>query len=76
MFNCVGDFVNGYLFFENNYVGFIGWFGMSMIILGDGWFGIVLNDKFIIMCSLDFWCNENGMICENWVLIDLFYVYC
>jgi predicted ester cyclase len=73
--NRVGDPANGHLFSENNYVGFTGWPGMSMTISGDGWLGIVPNDKSITMRSLDFWRNENGMIRENWVLIDLLHVY-
>lgn len=48
---------------------------MSMTISGDGWLGIVPNDKPITMRSLDFWRNENGMIRENWVLVDLLHVY-
>ena len=31
--------------------------------------------KKITMCSLDFWRIENGLIRENWVLLDLLDVY-
>jgi hypothetical protein len=27
------------------------------------------------MCSLDFWRCEDGLIRENWVLVDLLHVY-
>lgn len=73
--NRNGDPDNGHLFAENNYVGFTGWPGMSMTISDDGWLGIAPNNKEITMRSLDFWRNENGMIRENWVLIDLLHVY-
>ena len=65
----------GHLFADADYVGFTGWPGMSMTISGDGWLGIVPADQRITMRSLDFWRVENGLIRENWVLIDLLHVY-
>lgn len=73
--NRNGDPTNGHLFAENSYVGFTGWPGMHMTISDDGWLGIPPGDKPITMRSLDFWRNENGMLRENWVLIDLLHVY-
>jgi hypothetical protein len=48
---------------------------MSMSITGDGWMGIAPSGQKITMRSLDFWRCENGMIRENWVLVDLLHVY-
>ncbi len=71
----VGDPTKGFLFAENNYVGFTAWPGMSMTISEDGWLGIAPSNQQITMRSLDFWRCENSMIRENWVLIDLLDVY-
>jgi hypothetical protein len=37
--------------------------------------GIAPSGKRINMCSLDFWRIENGLIRENWVLVDLLDMY-
>lgn len=65
----------GIFFGDGDYVAFTGWPGMSMTITGDGWLGIAPSDQEITMRSLDFWRCENGLIRENWVLIDLLHVY-
>lgn len=65
----------GIFFGDGDYVGFTGWPGMSMTISGDGWLGIAPSNQEITMRSLDFWRCENGLIRENWVLIDLLHVY-
>ncbi len=66
---------NGALFGDGDYVGFTAWPGMRMTITGDGWLGIVPSNQAITMRSLDFWRCENGLIRENWVLVDLLHVY-
>lgn len=66
---------NGALFADGDYVGFTAWPGMQMTITGDGWLGIPPTDKAITMRSLDFWRCENGMIRENWVLVDILSTY-
>ena len=71
----VGSGDTGHLFADNDYVGFTAWPGMHMSISGDGWLGIAPAGQQITMRSLDFWRCENGMIRENWVLIDLLDVY-
>ena len=71
----VGDTEGGYLFAEGDYVGFTAWPGMYMTISDDGWLGIPPIHKPISMRSLDFWRCENGLIKENWVLIDLLHIY-
>ena len=40
-----------------------------------GWMGIAPSGKRITLRSLDFWRLENGLIRENWVLVDLLDVY-
>lgn len=66
---------SGPLFADGNYVGFTAWPGMKMTVSGDGWLGIAPSNQKITMRSLDFWRCENGLIRENWVLIDLLHVY-
>ena len=66
---------NGVLFGDASYVGYTGWPGMRMTVSGDGWLGLAPVNKKITMRSLDFWRIENGLIRENWVLIDLLHVY-
>ena len=70
-----GDFANGILFADNDYVGFTAWPGMFMTVSGDGWMGIAPSGKEITMRSLDFWRCEGGLIRENWVLVDILDVY-
>lgn len=71
----VGDAGAGHLFADGDYVGFTAWPGMHMSVSGDGWMGIAPAGQEITMRSLDFWRCENGMIRENWVLVDLLNVY-
>ncbi len=65
----------GIMFGDADYVAFTAWPGMRMTVSGDGWLGIAPSGKEITMRSLDFWRRENGVIRENWVLIDLLHVY-
>ncbi|NWF71055.1 MAG: ester cyclase [Chloroflexi bacterium] len=65
----------GALFGDGDYVGFTAWPGMKMTLSGDGWLGIAPANQAITMRSLDFWRCENGLIRENWVLVDLLHVY-
>ncbi len=64
-----------YFWGDENYVGVTAWPGMRMTYTGDGWLGIVPTQKEITMRSLDFWRIENGLIRENWVLVDLLDVW-
>ncbi len=63
------------MFADGEYVGVTGWPNMKMAISGDGWLGIAPAGQEITMRSLDFWRVENGLIRENWVLVDLLSVY-
>lgn len=71
----VGTLGKGNLFGDGDYVGFTAWPGMHMTLDGDGFIGIAPVNKRITMRSLDFWRCENGLIRENWVLVDLLHVY-
>ncbi|GDX58084.1 hypothetical protein LBMAG30_22470 [Comamonadaceae bacterium] len=65
----------GEFFADGDYVGVSGWPNMQATISGDGWMGIAPAGQQITMRSLDFWRCENGLIRENWVLVDLLHVY-
>lgn len=65
----------GAFFADGDYVAFTAWPGMNMTLSGDGWLGIAPSNQAMTMRSLDFWRCENGLIRENWVLVDLLHVY-
>ena len=71
----VGTLGKGDLFGDGDYVGFTAWPGMRATITGDGWLGIAPSGQKVTMRSLDFWRCENGLIRENWVLVDILDVY-
>ena len=71
----VGTLGKGNLFAEGDFVGFTAWPGMHMTITGDGFLGIAPSNQKITMRSLDFWRCENGLIRENWVMVDLLHVF-
>ncbi len=58
-------------FADGNYVFFCGWPAMKATVTGDGWMGIAPAGQQLEMTSLDIWRCENGLIRENWVMIDL-----
>jgi len=60
---------------EGNYVGVTGWPNMQQTITDDGWLGIAPTGIKITLRSLDFWRIEDGMIRENWVLVDILDMY-
>ncbi|SHG96264.1 ester cyclase [Marivita hallyeonensis] len=60
---------------EGAFVGVTGWPNMQQTLSGDGFLGIPRVGRKITMRSLDFWRVENGLIRENWVLVDLLHVY-
>ena len=64
-----------HFFAEGNYVGVTGWPNMRQTISHPGWLGLPGVGKEVTMKSLDFWRIENGLIRENWVLVDLIDVY-
>ena len=46
-----------------------------MTLSGPGWLGIAPTGAELTMRSLDFWRVEEGLIRENWVLVDLLHVW-
>jgi len=69
------DEIKHHFMAEGQYVGVTGWPNMMQTITGDGWLGLAPSGKKIGLRSLDFWRIENGLIRENWVLVDLLDVY-
>ena len=64
-----------HFFADRNYAAVTGWPNMMQTVSHDGWLGIAPSGKRVAMRSLDFWRVENGLIRENWVLVDLLHVY-
>ena len=64
-----------HFFGDGNYAGVTGWPNMIQTVTHDGWMGIAPAGKKITMCSLDFWRLEDGLIRENWVMVDLLDAY-
>ena len=48
---------------------------MYQTITDGGWLGLPPTHKKIAMRSLDFWRLEDGLIRENWVMVDLLHMY-
>ena len=72
--DALGDLMSHW-FATGDYVCETGWPNMRLTITHDGWMGIPPLGKEITMRSLDFWRLEDGLIRENWVLVDLLNVY-
>ena len=69
------DEVTYHFFGDGNYAGVTGWPNMIQTVTHDGWMGMAPSGQKITMCSLDFWRLENGLIRENWVMVDLLDVW-
>ena len=69
------DEITYHFFGDNSYAAVTGWPNMVQTITQGGWLGIPPVDKKIQMRSLDFWRIENGLIRENWVMVDLLHMY-
>jgi len=69
------DEINYHFFGDRNFAAVTGWPDMYQTITHDGWLGIPPIGKKIEMRSLDFWRVEDGLIRENWVLVDLLHMY-
>lgn len=69
------DEIEYHFFADRNYAAVTGWPNMYQTITHDGWLGLPPTHKRIEMRSLDFWRLENGLIRENWVMVDLLQVY-
>jgi len=62
-------------FGEGAYVCETGWPNMRLTLSDDGWMGIAPSNKEVLLRSLDFWRIEEGLIRENWVLVDILDLY-
>ncbi|MEM8916340.1 MAG: ester cyclase, partial [Pseudomonadota bacterium] len=69
------DEITYHFFGDHNYAAVTGWPDMIQTLTHDGWMGIAPAGKRITMRSLDFWRVEDGLIRENWVMVDLLDVY-
>jgi predicted ester cyclase len=69
------DEITYHFFGDGNYAAVTGWPDMIQTVSHDGWLGIAPSGKRIDMRSLDFWRLENGLIRENWVMVDLLHTY-
>ena len=63
------------IFADGDYVAATGWPNLHVTLSDDGWLGIAPSGQKIEMRSLDFWRCENGLLRENWVLVDLLHMY-
>ena len=72
--DAMGDLMSHWIA-EGEYVCETGWPNMRLTLSGDGWMGIAPAGKEVLLRSLDFWRVENGLIRENWVLVDLLDLY-
>lgn len=65
----------GVFFGEGDLVAFTGWPSGRALHSGDGFLSLAPTGRTFERRSLDFWRVEDGMIRENWVLVDLLHVY-
>jgi len=72
--DAMGDLMSHW-FAQGDYVCETGWPNMRLTLSDDGWMGIAPAGKEVLLRSLDFWRLENGLIRENWVLVDLLDLY-
>jgi predicted ester cyclase len=72
--DAMGDLMSHWVG-EGDYACETGWPNMRLTLSNDGWMGIAPANKEVLLRSLDFWRIENGLIRENWVLVDLLDLY-
>ena len=72
--DAMGDLMSHWIG-EGDYVCETGWPNMRLTLTHDGWMGIAPAGSELLLRSLDFWRIENGLIRENWVLVDLLDAY-
>lgn len=69
------DQIEYHFFGDRNYAAVTGWPNMIQTVTSGGWLGIAPSAKRIDMRSLDFWRIEDGLIRENWVMVDLLHAF-
>lgn len=67
--------IDPHFFGDGDYAAVTGWPNMDLTLTAGGWLGIAPAGRAITARSLDFWRIENGLIRENWVLVDLLDIY-
>lgn len=72
--DAMGD-LTSHWFAQGEYVCETGWPNMRLTVSEGEWMGLAPAGREILMRSLDFWRMEDGLIRENWVLIDLIDIY-
>ncbi|MEM9426173.1 MAG: ester cyclase [Pseudomonadota bacterium] len=72
--DAMGDLMSHWIA-SGAYVAETGWPNMRLTVTGDGWMGIAPAGQEVTLRSLDFWRLEDGLIRENWVLVDLLDLY-
>lgn len=72
--DAMGDLMSHWVA-QGEYVCETGWPNMRLTLSGDGWMGIAPSGKEVLLRSLDFWRLQDGLIRENWVLVDLLDLY-
>ena len=72
--DAMGDLMSHWVA-QGDYVCETGWPNMRLTLSGDGWMGVAPSDREVLLRSLDFWRLEDGLIRENWVLVDLLDFY-
>jgi len=63
--------LKSHFFGDRNYAGVTGWPNMVQTLSHDGWMGLAPSGTRLHLKSLDFWRVEDGLIRENWVMIDV-----
>jgi hypothetical protein len=58
-------------FGDGAFVASTGWPSITATHKGTGWLGIPATNRAITMRVMDFWHAENGLLIENWVMIDI-----
>lgn len=69
-----GDFHSNWVA-EGQYTAETGWPNMRLTLSHNGWLGLPPTGQQITLRSLDFWRMEDGLIRENWVLVDVLDMY-
>ncbi|AHM05829.1 hypothetical protein roselon_03582 [Roseibacterium elongatum DSM 19469] len=72
--DAMGDLMSHWIA-EGDVVAETGWPNMRLTLTGGGWMGLPPSHGEVLLCSLDFWRLEDGLIRENWVLVDLLDLY-
>ena len=65
----------GVFFGDHDFVAFTGWPSGTATHSGDGFLGLAPTGVRFTRRSLDFWRVEDGIIRENWVLVDMLDLY-